>query len=223
MRPGNCRAHYRTSRTIQRLTLYSHRLLNPPDMNKYHRFAEHLKDSVAGVERFSFAEIERIMGEPLPPSARQHPAWWANSRTRDSHSWAHLWLDAGWEKAKLNLSESWVEFRRTDAANFTIESKEAREGYDLDRAILAKGRSRELAEERKRRDDYTCQACGFRLCLRTNYVIEVHHLNPLSASGEVQTTLEDLVSLCPTCHRIAHLRRPPYSVGEIRELRDITR
>jgi 5-methylcytosine-specific restriction protein A len=65
------------------------------------------------------------------------------------------------------------------------------------------------------RDDFTCQACGFRLELNGRYVIEVHHVDPLS-SGERESSLGDLVSLCPTCHRIAHLRSLPYSVEEIR-------
>jgi hypothetical protein len=43
--------------------------------------------------RLTFAEIERIMGRPLPPSARRHRAWWANERS-GSHSHARSWLHA---------------------------------------------------------------------------------------------------------------------------------
>ncbi|MBK8569876.1 MAG: HNH endonuclease [Nitrosomonadales bacterium] len=52
-----------------------------------------------------------------------------------------------------------------------------------------------------------------------SYVIEVHHLEPLSATGERETKIEMLISLCPTCHRIAHLRSTPYSVEEIKGIR----
>jgi hypothetical protein len=43
--------------------------------------------------RLSFAEIERIIGQPLPSSARRHRAWWANERS-GSHVNARAWLEA---------------------------------------------------------------------------------------------------------------------------------
>ena len=97
-------------------------------------------------------------------------------------------------------------------------SPRAREGYDIDRVILAHGRNAKLADERKRLDRYTCQACGFRLQVSGSFVIEVHHLSPLAVSGETETSIEQLVSLCPTCHRVAHLRSRPFSVEELRAL-----
>lgn len=51
-------------------------------------------------------------------------------------------------------------------------------------------------------------------------IIEVHHLQPLSQSGEAREydPTEDLVPLCPNCHRAVHTRRPiPWTVEEIRE------
>jgi hypothetical protein len=43
--------------------------------------------------RLTFAEIERIIGQPLPSSARRHRAWWANERS-GSHVNARAWLEA---------------------------------------------------------------------------------------------------------------------------------
>ncbi len=83
-------------------------------------------------------------------------------------------------------------------------------------SILTRARNAGLAALRKALDNHTCQACGFRLQVDGSFVIEVHHCNPLSATGETQTTIDQLVSLCPTCHRIAHLRSTPYSVEEIK-------
>ena len=51
-------------------------------------------------------------------------------------------------------------------------------------------------------------------------IIEVHHLQPLSLSGEVRTydPASDLVPLCPNCHRAVHTRRPvPWTPEEIRD------
>lgn len=50
--------------------------------------------------------------------------------------------------------------------------------------------------------------------------IEVHHLQPLSQSGEERAydPASDLVPLCPNCHRAVHTRRPvPWTPDEIRK------
>ena len=50
-------------------------------------------------------------------------------------------------------------------------------------------------------------------------IIEVHHLQPLSQSGEARAydPASDLVPLCPNCHRAVHTRRPvPWTPEEIR-------
>ncbi len=49
--------------------------------------------------------------------------------------------------------------------------------------------------------------------------IHVHHENMLADQGGAHQVdpYTDLVPLCPNCHAIAHRRRPPYSVQEIRE------
>ncbi len=101
---------------------------------------------------------------------------------------------------------------------YEIDSESALEGYKKDRQILASQRNRSLSDLRKKSDNYTCQACDFQLQVKGKFIIECHHKNPLSISGKVETSLDDLVSLCPTCHRIAHIRKPPYSVGEIKDL-----
>lgn len=67
----------------------------------------------------TFGEIERLAKFTLPRTAYQHQAWWANSRTRDSHGWAHLWLQAGWESCNLDLARRTVEFRQVAAAAST--------------------------------------------------------------------------------------------------------
>ena len=101
---------------------------------------------------------------------------------------------------------------------FQIDSLRAVEGYRRDEVVYVAERNRDLAEQRKRQDNYTCQACGFRLLVAGQAVIECHHLDPV-ALGVRETTLSDLVSLCPTCHRIAHMREPIYAVSEIKRLR----
>jgi hypothetical protein len=185
----------------------------------YLPLATHLQGQPATVSqvRLSFADIEKLIGSTLPPSARTYQAWWANSRSNDSHSWAHLWLRAGWERREYSISKQWVEFGRTQ--HYELDDPKAMEGYEYDARVLLRSRNFALACARKQKDGYTCQACSFHLRVGDSYVIEVHHTDPLAARAERETTIHDLVSLCPTCHRIAHLRTRPYSVDEIRKLR----
>jgi hypothetical protein len=101
---------------------------------------------------------------------------------------------------------------------FDIENPKAIEGYKKDRILASSERDRGLVAARKEKDNYTCQACGLFIKIEGKYVIECHHLNPLSL-GVRETHINDLVSLCPTCHRIAHMREPIYSVSEIAAIR----
>lgn len=101
---------------------------------------------------------------------------------------------------------------------YHIDDVRAFEGYKTDRIILASSRNQKIVRQRKILDEYTCQACGISITIEGKSVIECHHLNPLSETLEIETTINDLISLCPTCHRIAHLRKPPYKPQEISEI-----
>lgn len=75
-----------------------------------------------------------------------------------------------------------------------------RPGYRLQR-------SSKLVQEAKKRDNYECQACRFHF---KNQIVHIHHLGPLAERKYPRTTtMEDLITLCPTCHHLAHywLRR----------------
>jgi hypothetical protein len=60
----------------------------------------------------SFAEIEELIGRPLPRSARKHHWWWANEAlTITRHSQSRAWKAAGYD-AEVSLTEQIVIFRR---------------------------------------------------------------------------------------------------------------
>lgn len=185
-------------------------------MSKYSPLANHLASLTATKKRLTFAEIETLIGEPLPPSAHKHATWWSNS-DRGKNGWSNLWKRAGWVRSDYSLQHKWVIFQKPE--HFDPESDKAHEGYEVDRKILASVRNAAIAAKRRKLDKYTCQACGFKLELHGKFVIDVHHLQPIKTTGETTTTLDKLVSLCPTCHRIAHLRRPPYAPDEIQQVR----
>ena len=77
------------------------------------------------------------------------------------------------------------------------------EGNTIERTIIQKSRNRNIVKQVKEGDNYTCKGCGFYFY---NKIVEVHHLIPLSnMDGEKQIKKEDLITLCPNCHAIAHL------------------
>jgi hypothetical protein len=75
---------------------------------KYIRLAAFLADQPEGVDKLvmSVPQIEEIVGETLPPSAK-FPSWWRNDSHR-AHSRA--WLTAGWEVAAMDRTAGTVEF-----------------------------------------------------------------------------------------------------------------
>ncbi len=73
----------------------------------------------------TFAEIERVLGFSLPPSAYTYPAWWANNAVGHTH--ARAWLEAGWETCDLSLRTKSVVFVRT------APTRESRENERHDR------------------------------------------------------------------------------------------
>lgn len=69
-----------------------------------------------------------------------------------------------------------------------------------------------------------CKVCDIDLGERFGPIasgfIHVHHVVPLSMIRKVYQVdpVKDLVPVCPTCHSVLHLRVPPLSVSEARDL-----
>lgn len=112
----------------------------------------------------------------------------------------------------------------------TVTSEEKRvggaievdEGEPEDRTITFRKRNAAIIQTCKERDRYTCRACGFYLKVGANYIIDCHHQIPLGNNKNSKITkLDDLLCLCPTCHRIAHTRTPePLGIDQIRAVRN---
>ena len=108
--------------------------------------------------------------------------------------------------------------KESAGADYGLDDKEAFEGYEQDRVVTARARNRLLVEQCRKRDNNTCQACGFHLFVGGQHVIECHHINPLSKSGVRLVSVDELICLCPTCHRLAHKRSNPFSIAELKVL-----
>ena len=84
-----------------------------------------------------------------------------------------------------------------------IDNSPLYEGMVKEVTFLQKTRNREIIKQVKKRDSYTCQACGF---YYEDKIVEAHHLSPISTMDEEYlVTSEHLVTLCPNCHALAHV------------------
>lgn len=59
---------------------------------------------------FTFKELEEVIGDTLPESARRHRAWWANEE--NGHSQSQQWLSVGWQVSSISIPDEQVEFAR---------------------------------------------------------------------------------------------------------------
>lgn len=76
---------------------------------KYRKLYAHLRSLPSRKWKASFADIEAIIGDHLPASARRHRASWANDITQAR---ARAWLAAGWETAQVDMDAETLTFRR---------------------------------------------------------------------------------------------------------------
>jgi hypothetical protein len=58
----------------------------------------------------SFADVERVTGRKLPPSAAKHRPWWSNNP--DNSVMTRVWLDAGFESEQVDMAGRKLVFRR---------------------------------------------------------------------------------------------------------------
>ncbi len=82
--------------------------------SKYYPLFEQLNHCEQEAVSFRFAEIEQILGNTLPTSARRQRAWWSN-RGSDRALQARAWLEAGYHVESIALDQETVIFRQFQA------------------------------------------------------------------------------------------------------------
>ncbi len=108
-----------------------------------------------------------------------------------------LWLNKKSASQQENASIDDEVNRELAALDYSEEEgqKQATTAYRIYRSV-------KLVGEVKKRDKFTCQACSFNF---KKQIVHVHHLDPLSERlSPKKTTPDDLVTLCPNCHYLAH-------------------
>ncbi|MEM9214269.1 MAG: helix-turn-helix domain-containing protein [Cyanobacteria bacterium P01_F01_bin.150] len=90
--------------------------------SKYHPLFKHLQHCKDAEITLSFAEIEALIGDTLPASARVRRNWWSN---RDSTSalQAKAWIHAEYHVKTTNLEEQQVTFQQFQA-NYTVHKQD---------------------------------------------------------------------------------------------------
>jgi hypothetical protein len=84
---------------------------------KYDALREHLANAEAEAVFLTFAEIEAIIGDRLPDSARSHLAWWANASAETGHPYSEAWTSTGRKASAVNLTAEIVVFERGSASD----------------------------------------------------------------------------------------------------------
>jgi DNA-binding transcriptional regulator YiaG len=97
--------------------------------SKYYNLYRHLRGRGGPSIRLTFGEIERILGTPLPPSARSSRAYWSN-RAQGALQ-ASAWLDAGYRVARIEMEAQRVMFARS-RPRYDVRREEGRVLWDPD-------------------------------------------------------------------------------------------
>jgi len=81
-------------------------------MSKYNPLSARLSGHAGPEWRASFAEIEEVLGFPLPKGARSGAVWWRNTGAQPHQ---RAWTGAGWEASDVDHAQGLVTFRKVAA------------------------------------------------------------------------------------------------------------
>jgi hypothetical protein len=79
-------------------------------VGKYEPLEAFLRSQRSEEVPLTFNEIEKITGVKLPPKAQHHRAWWSNNASNNVMT--KVWLDAGFESARVDITARKLVFRR---------------------------------------------------------------------------------------------------------------
>ena len=167
---------------------------------------------------------------PLPPKD-QWPEQWLNFSCKiekrpipeyngidDEYSILSEWLEHG-----INLIFSLLTIKDIGVDEMTLAVLQA-EGTKHDVQTVRYERNPIYRQICLMRKGYTCAVCGLNFYETYGQIgknfIEVHHTTPVSEMGENYkfNVDKDLVPLCSNCHSMAHRKKPPFQVEELRNI-----
>ena len=82
--------------------------------SKYSPLSVYLSQARKTTITLTFAQLDEILGFPLPASAKRHQAFWANQSDTRIRPWARAWQTAGYrvDGIHLDAQTGWIRFSR---------------------------------------------------------------------------------------------------------------
>ncbi len=93
-------------------------------MSKYDLLGSYLKGQPGAEVPMTFADIERVTGTRLPPSAYRHRPWWSNNASNSVMT--KVWLNAGYRAERVDMAGKKLVFKRMAATAQTGLAEEGR-------------------------------------------------------------------------------------------------
>ncbi len=84
-------------------------------VSKYAPLEAYLKSAGFETIFITFSEIETIIGDRLPPSARKHRPWWSNNTSNSAMT--RSWTAAGFKTTQVNINNESLVFVKTGVGN----------------------------------------------------------------------------------------------------------
>jgi hypothetical protein len=119
-------------------------------LSKYDPLRRYLEQRATEHVPMAFADVERVLGFPLPRSAKG-PSWWSNNP--GTHVGVRAWRDAGYKASRVDVTSEKLVFVRERRGTETSSPPEDTLTVRLNDLSSA---------ARKLLDDYTAEASGDR-------------------------------------------------------------
>ncbi len=149
-----------------------------------------------------FNILDRTLLENLREDYFKNPE--AESKNTRGHNMFSRAFDLYIEFATSGLDQPQnkpIVFTSEDVLEIPPEELEYIDGELVERKVNSYKRNQAIIKACKARDNHTCLGCGFHY---KNQIVEAHHLKPLHTTQVTSIKAIDLITLCPTCHRLAH-------------------
>lgn len=149
------------------------------------------------------------------------------------------------QQSGITIKDEIVDVLESSWFNFIRENKYLKKSFVLNdlvtdnNDIYREGKSIEMIQTRYERNPqarkvclnrhgYSCKVCDFSFEQYFGEIgksfIHVHHINSIAEiGGEYDVDpIKDLIPVCPNCHAMIHLKRPSFTIEEIKEIRKTT-
>lgn len=152
-------------------------------MTKYRALGEHLRSLDVDCDTLSLAQIERIIGSPLPKSARVHASWWGNDKT---HSHARVWMEAGWRARPSPSRIDPIVFERVVVDVFRRPADEAKGKAqvivrNLDPAVVARLKAQAKRARRSLEQELRLILAGAARPKRAELLVEADRIRSMTS------------------------------------------